>query len=55
MKMTFEKRVEYMFKPGRAYFVNVAVEHVGEHASLLNTRTGILFKMCNDKMIWDNV
>jgi len=55
MKMTFEKRVEYMFKPGRAYFVNVAVEHVGEHASSLNTRTGILFKMCNDKMIWDNV
>lgn len=55
MKMTFEKRMVYIFKPGRAYFVNVAIEHVGEHFSELNTRTGILFKMCNDKMIWDNV
>lgn len=55
MKMTFENKMVYIFKPGKVYFVNVAVEHIGEHYSELEERTGLLFKLCNDKMIWDNV
>lgn len=52
MKMTFDGRREYIFKPGFAYFANVCIPHVGEHYSDLDQRTGILFKLNNDEMIW---
>ena len=52
MKMTFENDREYIFEPGYAYFVNVCVEHVGEHYDEQYERTGILFKLCSDYMIW---
>ena len=55
MKMTFENKMVYIFQPGRAYFVNVAVEHVGEHFSELDKRTGILFKLAKDDLIWKNM
>ena len=52
MKMTFENKREYIFEPGYAYFANVCIEHIGEHYDEQNERTGILFKLCKDNMIW---
>lgn len=52
MKMTFEGEREYIFEPGYAYFTNVCIPHVGEHYSDQEERTGILFKLNNDEMIW---
>lgn len=54
MKMSFEGR-EVILYPGNAYFVNVCVEHVGEHFSQLPERTGLLFKLSDDEIIWDSV
>lgn len=52
MKMTFAGTREYILKPGKTYFVNICVPHVGEHHSDLEERAGILFKLLNDEMIW---
>jgi hypothetical protein len=52
MKMTFDGEREYIFEPGFAYFANVCVQHVGEHHATQNQRTGILFKLNKDDLIW---
>ena len=52
MKMTFEDKREYIFEPGYAYFANVCIPHVGEHYDDVDERTGILFKLNNDDLIW---
>ena len=52
MKMTFDGEREYILKPGFIYFVNVCIPHIGEHYSELDERAGILFKLNNDKRIW---
>lgn len=52
MKMTFDGNREYIFEPGYAYFANVCIPHVGEHYADQEHRTGILFKLNNDDLIW---
>lgn len=54
MKMTFEDR-PYVLYPGKAYFVNVCIPHVGEHYSDLPQRASILFKLNSDELIWKNM
>jgi len=55
MKMTFENRAVYVLHPGKAYFVNVCIPHVGEHYADMPERASLLFKLNNDEMIWNNV
>lgn len=52
MKMTFDSEREYILEPGKAYFVNVCIPHVGEHYSDKEERAGILFKLDDDDIIW---
>lgn len=57
-KMTFIRDTvsnEYIFEPGYAYFVNVCITHVGEHFSKLDSRAGLLFKICDDSIIWESL
>lgn len=54
MKMTFEDR-PYVLTPGKAYFVNVCIPHVGEHYDEKPERASILFKLNSDELIWKNL
>lgn len=52
MKMTFDNNREYILKPGKVYFVNVCIPHVGEHYSDKEERAGLLFKLLDDGDLW---